>query len=150
MKAYSFYDKVSGLFTGRVFIGDEESLSVNTPESSMAIEGQFDSMSKKVDVKTGKVVSYKPPSPGDNEFEKFSWDAVSLRWKSNPTNASMARDARAKRSGLLSASDWTQLADVELEEESKKAWAVYRKALRDISKQAGFPTSISWPIPPDL
>jgi len=38
---------------------------------------------------------------------------------------------RAKRSGLLAASDWTQMPDSPLTEAEKQAWAVYRQALRD-------------------
>ena len=28
-------------------------------------------------------------------------------------------------------------------------WAVYRKALRDLTDQEGFPFNIVWPVPPD-
>lgn len=28
-------------------------------------------------------------------------------------------------------------------------WAVYRKALRDLTSQEGFPFNIVWPVPPD-
>lgn len=28
-------------------------------------------------------------------------------------------------------------------------WAVYRKALRDLTRQEGFPFNIVWPVPPD-
>lgn len=52
---------------------------------------------------------------------------------------------RAQRNALLSASDWTQVADSPVD---KNAWAVYRQALRDISKQAGFPWSVEWPTQP--
>lgn len=148
MKSYSLYDKKTGLFTGQVFIGGEESLAVNTPDSCSVMEGIFDSLSQRVDIATGKVVGYQPPAPAGNEFEKFSWDMVSKRWKSAPTQAAIARDARAKRTLMLAASDWTQVADVDLTEGDKKSWASYRKALRDIPKQDGFPNSITWPIPP--
>jgi uncharacterized protein YjiS (DUF1127 family) len=52
---------------------------------------------------------------------------------------------RRSRSGLLAATDWTQLPDVAIE--TKEAWAVYRQALRDVTKQPD-PEHIVWPIAP--
>jgi hypothetical protein len=52
------------------------------------------------------------------------------------------RQARAARNTLLSASDWTQLADART---NSDAWKVYRQALRDVPQQAGFPLDIDWP-----
>jgi len=56
--------------------------------------------------------------------------------------------ARKIRDYFLAESDWTQLVDVSLTEEQKEAWATYRQALRDITKQPGFPESIEWPSTP--
>lgn len=56
--------------------------------------------------------------------------------------------ARAQRAELLSASDWTQLPDVALTEEEVGAWRVYRRALRDLPQQPGWPSTIAWPEPP--
>ena len=53
---------------------------------------------------------------------------------------------RAERNALLSASDWTQVADAPVD---KAAWATYRQALRDITAQAGFPHSVTWPTKPE-
>ena len=52
------------------------------------------------------------------------------------------------RNQLLSQSDWTQLVDVSLTDEQKEAWAEYRQALRDVTKQPGFPESVEWPSTP--
>ena len=49
---------------------------------------------------------------------------------------------RAERDRRLAATDWIQLPDVPLT--TKEAWAVYRQALRDITKQAD-PFNIVWP-----
>ena len=57
----------------------------------------------------------------------------------------LAAEARAKRNTLLAASDWTQVLDAPVDQ---TAWAVYRQALRDITSQAGFPTTIDWPVAP--
>jgi hypothetical protein len=53
---------------------------------------------------------------------------------------------RAQRNQLLSASDWTQGKDIP--NVTSAAWATYRQALRDITAQAGFPATVTWPEPP--
>ena len=53
---------------------------------------------------------------------------------------------RSERNEKLSASDWTQVADAPVD---KAAWATYRQALRDITTQAGFPDTITWPVKPE-
>lgn len=54
---------------------------------------------------------------------------------------------RAERNRLLAECDKTQLGDAPFD---KQAWAKYRKALRDITKQAKFPESIQWPVAPEV
>jgi len=57
----------------------------------------------------------------------------------------LAAAARTQRNALLTASDYTQLAD---SPRDKQSWAVYRQALRDITGQVGFPETIVWPVAP--
>lgn len=61
------------------------------------------------------------------------------------TDAAQAKAVRDQRNAKLSESDWTQVADAPVD---KAAWAAYRQELRDISKQAGFPWDITWPVEP--
>jgi hypothetical protein len=56
-----------------------------------------------------------------------------------------SQQVREKRNKLLSASDWTQVADAPVD---KAAWATYRQALRDIPQQEGFPATVVWPTQP--
>ena len=56
-----------------------------------------------------------------------------------------AASVRAERNALLSASDWTQVADAPVDQQ---AWAAYRQALRDLTKQEGFPFTVVWPQEP--
>ena len=56
-----------------------------------------------------------------------------------------AEAVRAERNAKLLKSDWTQVADAPVD---KVVWATYRQALRDVTKQAGFPSTIDWPITP--
>lgn len=57
-----------------------------------------------------------------------------------------AKQARAERTSLLAASDWTQVADTPVDQ---SAWATYRQALRDVTDQTGFPDAIAWPVAPE-
>lgn len=57
----------------------------------------------------------------------------------------LASQVRAQRDELLTASDWTQVADAPVDQ---AAWASYRQALRDIPQQEGFPENVIWPEQP--
>ena len=59
--------------------------------------------------------------------------------------ASKAAQVRAQRDRLLSASDWTQVADAPVD---KAAWAAYRQELRDLPSQDGFP-NVEFPRDPN-
>ena len=60
-------------------------------------------------------------------------------------DAEQAANVRNQRTQLLKDCDWTQIADSTTD---KTAWATYRQALRDITTQAGFPWTITWPESP--
>jgi len=59
-----------------------------------------------------------------------------------------AEDIKRTRNRLLFSTDWTQLADSQSTTEVKALWAIYRQELRDLTAQVGFPTTITWPVPP--
>lgn len=62
------------------------------------------------------------------------------------TPAELAWD-RAKK--LLADSDWTMMSDVPMTVGQKSGWIAYRKALREIRLQPGFPNNIQWPKTPE-
>ena len=62
-----------------------------------------------------------------------------------PIDNQRAENVRIKRDQLIKGSDWRAVSDRELEPE----WKEYRQALRDITKQEGFPHDIEWPVDPD-
>lgn len=66
-----------------------------------------------------------------------------------PTEKQLTDWARAVRDEKLAASDWTQFADAPLSPAKKAAWTEYRQALRDVTMQAGFPNSVTWPSAPN-
>ena len=56
---------------------------------------------------------------------------------------SKCSEIRDDRDLLLAKSDWTQCADISAAVKTK--WVPYRKALRDVPQQAGFPFNVIWP-----
>lgn len=98
---------------------------------------------------------YATGQPDGMQDEVLRWDAAKLG--AQPTaeqldaalavyeTRQVASAVRAERDAKLAASDWTQVADAPVD---KAAWATYRQALRDLTVQAGFPSSITWPSEP--
>ena len=77
------------------------------------------------------------------QHQVWSWETMSFRDPRTPDTEWPL--VRQQRSGMLAASDWTQLPDVPIA--TKEAWAVYRQALRDITEQPD-PFNIVWPVAP--
>ena len=57
-------------------------------------------------------------------------------------------EIRSKRDRLITETDWTQLYDTILPKATKAKYKVYRQALRDITKQEGFPHNVVFPEKP--
>lgn len=56
----------------------------------------------------------------------------------------LANKARIERDSLLAETDYLALSDNTM----SAAMTTYRQALRDITDQAGFPSSVTWPTKP--
>ena len=54
---------------------------------------------------------------------------------------------RAKE--LLSTTDWVMLPDVPMTVGQKQNWIAYRRALREVKNQSGFPQTVQWPVAPE-
>lgn len=65
-------------------------------------------------------------------------------------DATVAETNRATRNKLLADSDWTQMNDSPLANETKTAWATYRQELRDLSDLDAWPNldDADWPVAP--
>jgi hypothetical protein len=50
---------------------------------------------------------------------------------------------------MLVESDWSMLADEPMTAGNKALWIEYRRALREIRLQTGFPSSVQWPSKPE-
>ena len=78
---------------------------------------------------------------GDKWYTKYS-----IRQQDKePIDKQYAENIRNRRDNLIKESDWRAVSDRKLE----PAWKRYRQALRDITKQEGFPHDVEWPVDPD-
>jgi len=92
------------------------------------------------------------PEPHNNETavdEETGETYKTGRWVIGYTVANKPQDEaeqaiRSKRDQLLAETDWMALSDVTMSTEMQS----YRQALRDITGQAGFPYSVTWPTKP--
>ena len=66
-----------------------------------------------------------------------------------PSDDALAARARAKRDALLAACDYFVMTDYDAEAEALALVKAYRKALRDLPTQEGFPRAIAWPDKPE-
>ena len=60
-------------------------------------------------------------------------------------DAEQAKSVRTQRDEKLKTTDWTQVSDAPVD---KTVWATYRQALRDLTKESGFPWDMTWPTEP--
>jgi len=67
----------------------------------------------------------------------------------DPAQATQAELAWDRAKKMLVESDWSMLSDVPMTAGNKALWIEYRRALREIRLQAGFPSSIQWPSKPE-
>ena len=74
------------------------------------------------------VVGDAPPGPLESTVGQIVWE-------------------RAKK--LLSESDWSMLPDVIMTSSKKSEWIEYRRLLREIKSQTGFPNEVEWPKIPE-
>jgi hypothetical protein len=74
--------------------------------------------------------------------EEAEWSAKEAAWVAG-ANDRKAAEVRAERNAKLTATDWTQVADVP--QAIKDKYAPYRQALRNVPTQSGFPNTVVWP-----
>lgn len=97
-----------------------------------------------------------PPTVGADEYTVFNgtaWNVVKARADENqpePTAEELALMIRAQRDRLLAETDYLLMPDYPIAGEALDALAVYRQALRDITKQETFPQSVTWPEKPEI
>ncbi len=81
------------------------------------------------------------------DFTDMGWVVVGEA-PAEPSEAPESLVAWNLAKKLLADSDWSMLSDVPLTSGDKALWIEYRRALREIRLQAGFPATINWPSRP--
>lgn len=81
------------------------------------------------------------------EIEQPDIDAVAALFTDKYASGFAASKARERRDFMLKQTDWTQLADIP--DTTRTKFSEYRKALRDLPQQHGFPMNIHWPDMPE-
>jgi hypothetical protein len=120
-RAYTRYDKDTGEILS-VFESYDDEMEYQLP---FFIEGKYSH-------KEFRIIDNKPVRKSDLEIEERQ---IQDAW----VNLKRTRD------GLLKDSDWTQAPDAPVD---SAAWAVYRKALRDLPANTSDPRYPDWPTPP--
>jgi hypothetical protein len=81
-----------------------------------------------------------------------AWNNSTFVWDDTRTSEQQTADAEelaiAKRDSLLAESDWIVIRAVDQGTPIPTDWQTYRQALRDITKQSGYPANIVWPVAP--
>lgn len=65
-----------------------------------------------------------------------------------PTDEELARQIRDERDHKIEETDWYMMPDYPADPETLEVVKNYRKALRDITLQSGFPRNVEWPVVP--
>lgn len=67
-----------------------------------------------------------------------------------PTDEEVARLVRRQRDTELRVTDYFVMPDYPSDPKDLEKVKTYRQALRDITKQSGFPREVTWPEPPSV
>lgn len=62
----------------------------------------------------------------------------------------LAENVRSERDRRLAETDWYMMPDYPADPETLELVKGYRKALRDITLQSGFPRDVEWPVMPKV
>ena len=73
-----------------------------------------------------------------------------LKKNHEPTIDELASQVRTERDRRLAETDWYMMPDYPADTETLEVVKSYRKALRDITLQSGFPRDVEWPVMPKV
>jgi hypothetical protein len=108
------------------------------------VEVEFQS-EPQFDAKVEKIQRAAQPSLVNGKWI-YPYQVVALTPEEQRVNIeAQSKLIRAQRDQHLKDSDFSQLTDSPVD---KATWAVYRQNLRDLTKQPGFPWTITWPEQP--
>lgn len=113
----------------------KDSEFLNVPEGSTVIE--------LTDEQASKIEN------SESIFHFFEEEVITRReylWKTNPDQVKNL--IRPSRNKLLAESDWTQLTDSPLDQDTRNAWSVYRQELRDLTNNIDENGEVEFPSAP--
>lgn len=73
-----------------------------------------------------------------------------LKKNHEPTIDELASQVRTERDRKIAETDWYMMPDYPADPETLEVVKNYRKALRDITLQSGFPRDVEWPVMPKV
>ena len=98
-RTVSFYDAATGQILGATFTGPDHAIELNTPAGCLAIEGEHDHLSRRVDLETGEVVDWQPPAPD----EDHEWNPERKRWLKRPEVVAAEQADQSARAQIAAA-----------------------------------------------
>lgn len=117
---------------------DEAGYLTEVYEGDGAAEGAFE-IERPEGFDVGRLTAYRYAN-GVTSLDQARADAI--------TAAAARHVALAKRQQLLTDTDYLMMPDYPLPDDKRAAVTAYRQALRDITKQPGYPNNIIWPVSP--
>ena len=81
---------------------------------------------------------------------QFSKKSFTISVNKEKDDALMSFHIANKRNALLAETDHYMMEDYPITKEQREELKTYRQALRDITKQKSFPSSIEWPKKPTI
>ena len=152
MNTYAIYATISGEIV-RLYIGGDPAAQIGAGEAYVACTGNTSGETHWVN--DGVLTAYTQAQVQEKHKEWFvgeSWSNATMSWQIDDAtllNSELMQALRTKRDELLASSDYTQMPDVTLTNQS--AWDTYRQALRDLPQTYSTITSlddVTWPTPP--
>lgn len=84
----------------------------------------------------------------DEVMQKFGVEKIEYNPEDEISDEQVAARVRSQRDHLLSKTDFYLMPDYEITAENLEAIKAYRKQLRDLPLQPGFPRKVEWPVFP--
>jgi hypothetical protein len=112
MSKWLYYDRATGLLTGRTLQGPAEWVGRNTPPGCAALQVDLavvaDPKNRRVNLATGELEPYRPDPPPDDELRTWEWDDQAERYRPMATEAALKLQRGRELQLLLEARERAQ------------------------------------------
>jgi hypothetical protein len=145
MNYTTFYEITTGIVTGQITSDIQTFPYDDAILDYIVLTGPIDTQASRV---VGGAITTIPSRPSLDHTWDNAANGGSGGWVNNTPRSEQIADINERRFLILTATDWTQLADAP--DYIKDSYAPYRVALREIELQADYPDTIIWPTPPEF